>query len=104
MREKIVFFILGAVLATIAYFVGGINAQTNLKTYDEIQCRKLTVFGEVTVPKLLVMDPINKSGFITIKFNQDGPVLTIMSADDEGGVISLNASSDLAKNFCKHSR
>ncbi|MCY4554355.1 MAG: hypothetical protein OXC79_11850 [Candidatus Poribacteria bacterium] len=102
MRDKVVFFILGAVLATIAYTIGDNNSdaqsvRTGIKEFDEIQCRKLTVFGEIQGSSIRVMDPINKSGFITIDFHDDkGPILTLSSANKKGGIIILSVSDNQA--------
>ena len=102
MREKIVFFILGAVLATIAYTIGDNNSdaqnfRAGVTEFDEIQCRKLTVFGEIQANEIMVMDPIRKTGFIKIGFDKDGPTLNLMNTDNKGGIISLSASNDSAQ-------
>ena len=52
MKDRIVFFVLGAILATIAYFVGDMN---NLSAQGDVtRIEKLSV-GEITVDKTLVV-------------------------------------------------
>ena len=52
MRDRIVFFVLGALLATIAYFAGDMN---NLSAQGEVtHIEKLSV-GELTVDKTLIV-------------------------------------------------
>ncbi len=96
MKEKIVFFIFGAVLATIAYTIGDNNSnaqnfRAGITEFDEIQCRKLTVFSEIQASKLMVYDPINESGAITLDFSEYGPIMTIANFDENSGVVFIQA-------------
>lgn len=86
MREKIVFFILGAVLATIAYFVGNVNTVT---ANDELVVRRLTVsdrlilLGDAAIDGRLVV-----KGRIEVGFETNKPGI-IMDADSDAAQILL---------------
>ena len=91
MREKIVFFILGALLATIAYSAGSagrISAQDfhfGITRFDEIECNKLRV-----------LDPTHRSGMIQLGFHDEkGPTMHLMSSNKKsGGVFTVSASDN----------
>ena len=78
MRERIVFFILGAVLATIAYFVGNANnVDADIKTgrYNLLVVDELVVKSKILV---------NESGLIDIA---DNSTIGLMIKDNEPAIV-----------------
>jgi len=78
MRDRVVFFILGAVLATVAYFVGDMNpisAQSDTKFFDG----NVVIDGSLHVKggKLIVSHalPGRKHNVVSIESGEDGTVI-----------------------------
>jgi len=76
MKDRIVFFVLGAILATIAYFVGdmsnNISAQNEgdfARFDDVIVSDTLWVHGKIVVQHVL---PDNKTNLLIIAADEDG--------------------------------
>ena len=100
MRDKIVFFILGGLLATIAYSVGDNNSnaqslKTGITDFNEIQCKSLKVFGEIQCHTLRIFDSAHKSGVMSLDFNEGrGPHITLGNINRNGGVVEISAEND----------
>ena len=89
--ERTTFMFVGALIASIAYFIGnanhGANAQDGVTQFDVIECRKLRV-----------LDSVNESGYILLGLdNNNNPTLTLANTRaKEGGMLMLETSHDFA--------
>ncbi len=94
MRDKIVFFILGAVLATIAYAVGNANrveADNGKKgTYGflsvshlEVDSMRVAENVHITKSDILISDPKNPGNLIRISIEQGIPHISLQTGDGE---------------------
>ena len=106
MKDRIIFFVLGAILATIAYFVGDmskVSAQNGRAVFDELVVRdKLTVYGRTTVLEGLA---VNGSIFVTHQLPENKVNVISITADKEGtqihqilGMDSEDAKPSIYKN------
>ena len=95
MKERIVFFVLGAVLATLAYFVGDINniyAQNDTAVFD----------GDVVVNGSLYV----KGGQFTVEHHLPGKKYNVVSirADENGTIINQFLEIGSGKSLRKKTR
>ncbi|MDE0323662.1 MAG: hypothetical protein OXN27_07035 [Candidatus Poribacteria bacterium] len=77
MKDRIIFFVLGAILATIAYFVGdmrNVSAQNETAFFDNVEVLgHLSVRGSIVVQHHL---PDNKINLVIIEATEHGPRIT----------------------------
>ena len=80
MRDKVVFFILGAVLATCAYFLGNMN----LTAEDEVDVTRFEdiLAGTITVDNIVVKDTIVSKGTCQVY-----DTLLVGRKDRDGGIV-----------------
>ena len=95
MRDKIVFFILGAMLATIAYAVGNyantVEADNSKKgTYGflsvshlEVDSMRVAENVHITKSDILISDPKNPGNLIRISIEQGIPHISLQTGDGE---------------------
>lgn len=87
MRDKIVFFILGALLATLAYFAGDMN---NAKAKDEVVIGDLDITGNLTLAGSLKVG----GGTIFLTNTDDISQRVTITADDKQAAIILENQVD----------
>lgn len=86
MKDKIVFFVLGAVLATVAYFVGDMD---NLSADSEIGSME---FDTVVVENLYVKDKLTVSEYVgAADLLREFPCIVI-SADRKAASIAITSA------------
>ena len=87
MRDRIVFFILGALLATLAYFAGDMN---NAKAKDEVVTEDLNVLGDLHLAGRLMVG----GGEIVLTNGRDVSRRVTISASDRQAAILLENQID----------
>ena len=98
MKDRIVFFVLGAVLATIAYSAGDMNqatGQSGTKEFDG----DVSIKGHLHVEGVIVVGDISKSPTNTITLIADAPD----GSGDSNPTIMLSYQLDrMSKEYASH--
>ena len=100
MKDRIVFFILGALLSTIAYMAGGIdlNAQTPFEKFDKLVVKDLVVERMLTVSQYSGTRVYDSKPSIMLQANGESASVVISSTTNpkssKHGVIFINTKAN----------
>ena len=84
MRDKIVFFILGALISTLTYFAGDMN---NVKAKDEVVIGNLDITGNLTLAGSL---KVGGGTILLTNTNDISQRVTITASDKQAAIILDN--------------